>query len=146
MMMMMIIALKGAIRDLLQSPHCAANCLKHVRLSGLGAIVCKSRAAHRALITHNMCATWYEGTAQLLSLTEFQSHLFEHYFIGWTINWWRMGRNRSTRRKLLATSFSIVSSRKVHGTRSSSMALWWGVCLECARSGDRSPINFFPGT
>ena len=23
------------------------------------------------------CATWYEGTAQLLSLTEFKSHLFE---------------------------------------------------------------------
>ena len=27
-------------------------------------------------------ATWYEGTAQLLSLTEFKSHLFELYFIG----------------------------------------------------------------
>ena len=26
-------------------------------------------------------ATWYEGTAQLLSLTEFKSHLFELYFI-----------------------------------------------------------------
>ena len=24
-----------------------------------------------------LCATWYEGTAQLLSLTEFKSHLFE---------------------------------------------------------------------
>ena len=30
-------------------------------------------------------ATWYEGTAQLLSLTELKSHLFELYFIGWTI-------------------------------------------------------------
>ena len=30
-------------------------------------------------------ATWYEETAQLLSLTEFKSHLFELYFIGWTI-------------------------------------------------------------
>ena len=30
-------------------------------------------------------ATWYEGTAQLLSLTEFKLHLFQLYFIGWTI-------------------------------------------------------------
>ena len=37
----------------------------------------KSRAAHRVLITCNMsCAIWYEGAAQLLSLTEFKSHLF----------------------------------------------------------------------
>ena len=27
-------------------------------------------------------ATWYEGTAQLLSLTELKSHLFDLYFIG----------------------------------------------------------------
>ena len=27
-------------------------------------------------------ATWYEGTAQLLSLTELKSHLFKLYFIG----------------------------------------------------------------
>ena len=46
-----IIAFKGAIRDFLQSPHSAANCLQHVRSSGQGAIVCKSRAIHRALIT-----------------------------------------------------------------------------------------------
>ena len=39
------IAFKGAIRDFLQSPHIAA------RSSGPGAIVCKSRATHRALIT-----------------------------------------------------------------------------------------------
>ena len=46
-----IIAFKGAIRDFLQSPHSAANCIQHVRSSGPGAIVCKSRATHRALIT-----------------------------------------------------------------------------------------------
>ena len=46
-----IIAFKGAIRDFLQSPHSAANCLQHVRSSGPGAIVCKSRATHRALST-----------------------------------------------------------------------------------------------
>ena len=37
----------------------------------------KSCAAHTAFITCNLqCATWYEGTAQLLSLTELKSHLF----------------------------------------------------------------------
>ena len=42
-----------------QSPHCATNCLQHVRSRGPGAIVCKSCATHRALITCNrQCATW----------------------------------------------------------------------------------------
>ena len=49
-----IIALKGAIRDFLQSPHCVANRLQHIHSSGPGAIVCKSRATHRTLITCNM--------------------------------------------------------------------------------------------
>ena len=72
-----IIALKGAIRYLLQSPHCAMNCLQHIRSSGPGAIMCRSHAAHRVLITCNLqCATWYEGTALLLSLTELKSLLF----------------------------------------------------------------------
>ena len=32
--------------------------------------MCKSRATHPSLITCNMqCAIWYDGTAQLLSLT-----------------------------------------------------------------------------
>ena len=81
--MIIMIAFKGAVRDFLQSPHCTANCLQHVRSSGQGAIVCKSRATHGALITCNMsCATWYEGTTQLLSLTELKSLLFRRYFIG----------------------------------------------------------------
>ena len=37
-------------------------------------------------------ATWYEGTAQLLSLTELKSHLFELNFIGWTIKPMKEGR------------------------------------------------------
>ena len=37
-------------------------------------------------------ATWYEGTAQLVSLTELKSHLFELYFIGWTIKPMKEGR------------------------------------------------------
>ena len=36
---MIIISLKGAIRDFLQSPHCAVNCLQHIHSSGPGAIV-----------------------------------------------------------------------------------------------------------
>ena len=44
------IAFKGAIREFLQSPHCAANCLQHVHSSGPGAMVCNSRATYRALI------------------------------------------------------------------------------------------------
>ena len=72
-----IITLKGAIQDILQSPHCTTNRLQHVHSSGLGVIMCKSRASHQALITCNMqCATWYEGTARLLSFTESKLHLF----------------------------------------------------------------------
>ena len=87
-----IIALKGVIRDFLQSPHCTANPLQHVRSSGPGAIMCRSHATSSAytratssayhmqhVVIH---ATWYEGTAQLLSLTQLKSHLFEVYFIG----------------------------------------------------------------
>ena len=50
LIIIIIITFKGAIRDFSQSPHSAANCLQHVRSSGPGAIVCKSRATHRALI------------------------------------------------------------------------------------------------
>ena len=74
MMMMMIIiiiiiiiAFKGAIQDVLQSPHSAANCLQHVRSSGPGAIECKSRATHRALITCNMLRCVPRGTKGQLS-------------------------------------------------------------------------------
>ena len=57
----------------LQSPYCDVNCLQLVRSSGPGAIVCKSRATYWVRITCNLhCATWYEGIAQLLSLTEFK--------------------------------------------------------------------------
>ena len=48
-----MVAFKCAIRDFLQS-HSAANRLQHVRSSGPDAIVSKSRATHRALITCNM--------------------------------------------------------------------------------------------
>ena len=55
-----------------QSTRSAANCLPHVCLSGQRTIVYKSSATHQALTTCNtsLAATWYEGTAQQLSLTE----------------------------------------------------------------------------
>ena len=44
-------------------------------------------------MTCNMsCATWYKGTAQLLSLTEFKPHLYLLYFIGSTIKLMKEGR------------------------------------------------------
>ena len=54
-----VIAFKCAIRDFLQSPHCAANCLQHVRSSGPGATMCKSCATHRALITCKCRVTFH---------------------------------------------------------------------------------------
>ena len=79
------IGFKGAIRDFfffffLQSAHCAANRLQHVRSCGPGTVVCKitcntSSAYHVQHVV--LRATRYQGTAQLLSLTELKSHLFE---------------------------------------------------------------------
>ena len=107
---MIIIAFKGAIRDSLQSPHCTANCPQHVSSSGPGAIVYKSRAAHRALITCKMsCATWYEGTAQLSSLTELKSHLFELYSLAEPLADEGGEETGVPRKKTLTTSF-----RKCH--------------------------------
>ena len=62
-----IIAFKGAIRDFSQSPHSAANCLQHVHSSGPVAIMCKSLATHRALITCNMSCYMPLGTKGQLS-------------------------------------------------------------------------------
>ena len=60
-------------RFFLQSPHCTANCLQHIRSSGPGAIVCKSRATHRALITCNMSCYVPRGTKGQLSYQVWQS-------------------------------------------------------------------------
>ena len=87
-------ALKGVIQDFLQSPHSAANCLQHVRSSGPGAIVCKSRATHRALITwkcHVTChLVWRDSSA--IKFDRVDIALFELYFIGWTIKPMKEGR------------------------------------------------------
>ena len=78
-----IIAFKGAIRDffsLLAAPRTVSNTF---------AQVAKAQSSenhvqqHRASITCNvLCATWYEGTAQLISMRELKSHLCERYFTG----------------------------------------------------------------
>ena len=44
-------------------------------------IACNTTSAYHVLQVM-LRATWYEGTAQLLSLTELKSHLFELYFVG----------------------------------------------------------------
>ena len=82
-MIIMIIALKDSIPVSIFTPHCATTCLQRVCLSGQGAIVCKSRATHRTHLTRNISyATWYEGTAQQISLPECKSHLFLLHCIG----------------------------------------------------------------
>ena len=82
----------------LQSPHCTTNCLQHKHSSSLGTIMCKSHATHWVLFMYNMlCVIWCKGIAKL--------HLFELYFTGWTIDWWRRGGNWSILRKTLMTGF-----------------------------------------
>ena len=75
-------------------------------------ITCNTSSAHH--VQHIMLrATWYEGTAQLLSMTELKSHLFEIYFIGWTINRWRGGgRKPDCSEKTPGTSFRNLEDYK----------------------------------
>ena len=54
-------------------------------------ITCNTSSAYH--VQHVVLrATWYEGTAQLLSLTELKSHLFQLYFVGWIIKPMKEGR------------------------------------------------------
>ena len=79
---------RSKLRFFPQSPHCVAKCLQHLRSSGQGTMVCKPRATRQALITCSMSsATWYKGTAQLLSLTEFTSYPFWDHYKKYTV--WR---------------------------------------------------------
>ena len=79
-----IIEFKGAVRDfrgLLTAPRTVSNTYAQVAKT-------HSRASHVQHIERfsranfMLRATCFEGTAQLLSLTELKSHLFELYFIG----------------------------------------------------------------
>ena len=70
-----IIALKGAIQDLLQSPHCAANRLQHIHSSGLDATMCKSHATHRlSRVTCDSCHMVQRDSSAIKF--ELKSHLF----------------------------------------------------------------------
>ena len=81
----MIIALQGAIRDffynLLTAPRTVSNTYVQVARGQS----CANHVQHIERLSRAsvmLRATWYEGTAQLLKLTELKSHLFELYFIG----------------------------------------------------------------
>ena len=106
--MIMIIAFKGAIQDLftISSLRCEpspTHTLKWPRRNRVQ-IMCNTSSAYH--VQHVLLrGLWYEGTAQLLSLTEFKLHLFELYFMGWAISQWTRGGNWSTWRKPLAMSF-----------------------------------------
>ena len=90
----------------ISSLRCASSPIRMLKWPGLNCvqITCNTLSAYH--MQHVVLgATWYEGTAQLFSLTELKSHLFELYFIGWTIKLWKRGGNWSTRRKSLTMSF-----------------------------------------
>ena len=86
MIIIIIIAFKGAIRDFFftvsslrrePSPTRTLKWPGHNREQ----ITCNTSSAYH--VQHVVLrATWYEGTAQLLSLIELKLHLFELYFIG----------------------------------------------------------------
>ena len=83
-----IIAFKGAVRDFIAisslrrepSPTRTLKWPGHNRVQ----ITCNTSSAYHVQLV--LGATWCEGTAQLLSLTELKSHLFELYFIVRTMN------------------------------------------------------------
>ena len=101
-LLIIIIAFKGAIRNLSQSPHSAANCLQHVRSSGPGATVCKSRATHWALITCKCHVTCHlvrrDSSAIKFDRVEI-AFIWALFLLAEPLNRWRRGGNRSTRRK-----------------------------------------------
>ena len=83
-----IIAFKGAIRDFFtissqRRELSPTRTLKWPRRDRVQ-ITCNTSSAYH--VQHVVLrATWYEGIAQLLSLTELKSHLFELYFVSWII-------------------------------------------------------------
>ena len=114
-----IVAFKGAIRDSFQSPQCAAIYLQYVRSSGPDAIVFKSRATHRALITFNMSCYVPRGTKDS-SATKID-RVWNRIYLSFILlagpsNRWRRGGNRSTRRQPLTTSFRNCHILKREGS------------------------------
>ena len=66
-------------------------------------ITCNTSSAYHVQVS---C---YEGTAQLLSLIELKSHLFELYFIGWTIKPMKEGRKPEYPEKTTGNAFNIAA-------------------------------------
>ena len=64
MIVILIIALKGAVRDFLQSPHCAANCLQHVRSFGR-AQSCANHLQHLERLSRATCRVLRDTKGQL---------------------------------------------------------------------------------
>ena len=76
---MIIIAFKGAIRDFFTISSQRRELSPTRTLKWPGHVQHIERLPRASVVLR---ATWYEGTAQLSSLTELKSHLFELYFIG----------------------------------------------------------------
>ena len=74
MTMIIIIAFKGAIHDFLQSPLLRLELSPTRTLKWPGRdreqITCNTSSAYH--VQHVLRVTWYEGTAQLLNLTQFE--------------------------------------------------------------------------
>ena len=88
-MIIIIIAFKGAIPDyfynLLTAPRTVSNTYAQVAR----AQSCANHVQHIERLSRAsvmLRATWYEGTAQLLSLTELKSHLLELFLLAETLN------------------------------------------------------------
>ena len=78
-LIIIIIASKGAIRDFFTISSLRGEPSPTPTVKWLGCnhvqITCSTWSAY--YVQHVVfCGTWYKGTAQLLSLTEFKSHLF----------------------------------------------------------------------
>ena len=84
-MIMIIIAFRGANRGFftISSLSREPSPTRTLKWPGRNRaqITCNTSSAYH--VQHVVLpATWYEGTAQILRLTEFKSHLFELCFIG----------------------------------------------------------------
>ena len=85
----------------LQSPHCVMTCLQHVCCSGQGAIMCKSRATHWALVTcirrsvsHSKCMWWLTGGCTVMKHGAVEEILQVLHWLGlmytclcWKVTW-----------------------------------------------------------
>ena len=81
--MIIVVTFKGTNREFLQSPHCDTNSSPTHTLKWPGRshvqITCNTLSAHH--VQHLVLrATWYEGTAQLLSLVEMTSLMCNFHF------------------------------------------------------------------